>query len=121
MDFDISALSKNRFRLFALRTIKGIVYIELFPLFLVINRATEFDSFTQMFSKLAATFLIASTVSAQNCKPSVLVDDFANPKLDYLPGDPVPRFFNLMGGDYGAEGLEFEIQGAQKQVKITSN
>jgi hypothetical protein len=48
-----------------------------------------------------------------------LIDDFSRLNQGNLPGDPTPRLFNLVGGDYGELGAPFVIRPSERLMEIT--
>ena len=70
---------------------------------------------TQMF---IATVLLSAVATAQ-CKPDLLIDDFA--KVDVHAYEGADRNFNLVGGDYGAVGITATYEPENKRVKLVSN
>jgi hypothetical protein len=54
-------------------------------------------------------FPFIQIVTAQNCKPDLLVDDFrrANQSLLIIESPPPLRYFNVIGGDYGSKAANF--------------
>lgn len=70
-------------------------------------------------SKFFVSALQFSGIARPECKPNALVDDYSKITPGFLPNDPDPKQFNLLGGDYGQAGAPFEIQTDKKQVEIT--
>jgi hypothetical protein len=56
-------------------------------------------------------FLVLNFVFAQECKPDVVVDDYKirNESLLTTEQPPPLRFFNLLGGDYGAKDATIAV------------
>ncbi|KAJ8323064.1 hypothetical protein BDV3_006678 [Batrachochytrium dendrobatidis] len=70
---------------------------------------------------LSATIFLASisVVSSQAvCKPDLLVDDFVKAQSAMVDGEVRP--VNLLGGDYGAVGIEWSVDTAKKAAVLTS-
>ncbi|KAI8895789.1 hypothetical protein BC833DRAFT_599994 [Globomyces pollinis-pini] len=61
--------------------------------------------------------------SVWSCTKDLLLDDFA--KIDYRPllieTPPPDRYFNLVGGDYGAKDQNFTINTKEKFMEITAD
>jgi hypothetical protein len=70
-----------------------------------------------MFSPMVFSLASFAAAQAQACKPDLLLDDFK--KIDYHDYEGANRYFNLVGGDYGAYRADFTYDDkAQKAIIV---
>ncbi|KAL2914086.1 hypothetical protein HK105_206344 [Polyrhizophydium stewartii] len=69
---------------------------------------------------LASALALAAAAAAQapTCGPDVVVDDFAKTQSAVIGGESRP--VNLLGGDYGAQGVTWSIDTAKRAVVLTA-
>eukprot|EP00842_Homolaphlyctis_polyrhiza_P004972 jgi/Hompol1/5476/HPOL_000915-RA len=67
----------------------------------------------------AAGVIAQGNVPGVPCKNDLLVDDFSKLLTAVFPGETVPRQVNILGGDYGAVGVDFKIDTTKRSVLLT--
>ena len=68
---------------------------------------------------LLSSFFSSGSFAASNCKPDVLIDDFATTQNATVIGEN--KIVNKLGGDYGSAGAPFQIDTSARRMRIIAD